>query len=514
MLVRKIVRGLVVSPVDKNVKDRLLECPALYWEGYKTTFWNNHYRVQPGLTEDLVLSRWCAFYRRRGYEKYVKLSRVGHKVPGVAYTMVKMKDLDPASPHYLHPRRRPLTPYGGKGRQRHPLWKLMKICGAILKKAVVSAGLRCWNLDRCSDFASSLPVTWKRLYDVGDDQCGVRVVAFPFDIKSMFTELDKQEVMRAARFVLTENPGWKSPSQRLGKVGFYPVGAFISSLDGKWNVRIGKGLRQRKHELFIPFRVVLDIIEFDLRESLMTCGKYIVTQCFGIPMGSFLSALLAGLTVSVAEHKFYSNLPPSVATRVDGLRYADDGLVLVVEWDGVESADSIFQRFVDGCYPPPLELEVEQHTGMFHFLECTVYLGVKSAWALHRLKNWEEWTRSGRLQYRVWTGKGSWSASARGTLIGTLVRASRNCSRLPHMWTGVVVAMLRVLVDAQVAGGYSIRSFRNILSMLAVSKVDDGLWKLLHRLTRRVQCFEELYNFFSSEMLEAAYSASRIMPSI
>ena len=112
---------------------------------------------------------------------------------------------------------------------------------------------------------------------MGDDQCGVRVVAFPFDIKAMFTELDKQEVMRAARFVLTENPGWKSPSQRLGKVGFYPVGAFISSLDGKWNVRIGKGLRQRKHELFIPFRVVLDIIEFDLRESLMTCGKYIVT---------------------------------------------------------------------------------------------------------------------------------------------------------------------------------------------------------------------------------------------
>ena len=50
----------------------------------------------------------------------------------------------------------------------------------------------------------------------------------------------------------------------------------------------------------------------------------------------------------------------------------DDGAVAIVEWDGVESAGSVFQRFVDECYPAPLQLEVEEHEGQFDLLETHV----------------------------------------------------------------------------------------------------------------------------------------------
>ena len=46
-----------------------------------------------------------------------------------------------------------------------------------------------------------------------------------------------------------------------------------------------------------------------------------------------------------------------LACRVEGVRYADDGAVAIVEWEGVQSAADVFQLFVDNCYPKPLQLE-------------------------------------------------------------------------------------------------------------------------------------------------------------
>ena len=63
--------------------------------------------------------------------------------------------------------------------------------------------------------------------------------------------------------------------------------------------RAGPGTRKRAGEVFLPLEVVLAVVvKFDLQESVMLCGKHMMWQEQGIPMGSFLSALLAGLTVA------------------------------------------------------------------------------------------------------------------------------------------------------------------------------------------------------------------------
>ena len=224
------------------------------------------------------------------------------------------------------------------------------------------------------------------------------------------------------------------------------------------------------------------MVEFDLSESVMKCGKHLLWQTRGIPMGSFLSAILAGLTVAVAEHRFYATLPPSVAERVHGVRYADDGVVVIVEWDEVVPAKEVFDRFVAECYPPPLALEVEEHAGTFQLLECDVHTTPGGlGWTMHRSKNWGTWLRDGRNRFRVWTGSGSWTNSQRGILIGTLLRADACCSKGPEVFPLRVRALLRVLVEAQGVGGYTMSAIRAVLKHLVKRSPprEVVLWQVL-----------------------------------
>ena len=493
--VRRLLDGLVVSPVDRNVKDRLVECPVLYWKGYRETFWTGSYRERVAAdaeTEQQILARWEREYVAAGWSRYAALLPGPRRaVPGTAYTMVKMKDLAADSPHVRAPRRRPLTPYGGRGAgsRGHPMRTLMRMCGAALRVAMEAAELRCWHLQSTSGFSPRMDAIWERLRCVGAGQPQRRVCHFPFDVKSMFTELSKDAVLDAVKWVLLDNPGWhrRCDIARLQKQRRrshrYPTGLHVTASGGERpTARVLWGARQRVGEKFLPLQVVLDVVRFDLRESVMKCGRHLLWQDSGIPMGSFLSALLAGLTVAVAEHRFYQRLPPEIAQRVEGVRYADDGTVVIVEWAGVPEAKTVFQRFVDECYPAPLELEVEEHEGAFKLLECDVQTFPEgSGWTMHRSKTWGDWLKTGRGRFRVWTGPGSWTATQRGVLIGTLLRADACCTKRPEVFPLRVRALLRVLVEAQKDGGYTMPTIRRTLRYLvkSASPRDVLLWQVL-----------------------------------
>jgi hypothetical protein len=477
--VRQRVVDLVVSPVDRNPKDRLIECPVLYHAGYQKTFFTDHYEERAE-SESGILQRWAMEAAQRGWLKYFKLPpRSAWKVPGVCYTMCKMKDLAADSKHAADPRRRPMSPYGGRGpgSKHHPLKRIMKLCGAVLQTAMADAGLRCWHLSSTHKFADGIHAEWDRLAQLGGPDGRTRL--FPFDVKAMFTELDKTAVLEAVAWVLRDNAGWHSTSAATGRR--YPRGAYVSRVNGKFVARVGSGLRKLDGEVYIPLSVVLEVVEFDLREAVMRCGVHLLWQIGGIPMGSFLSAIVAGLTVAVAEHRFYARLPPSLAERVGGIRFADDGLVAIREWLGVESAAALFKRFVDGCYPPPLELEVEEHEGVFNLLESTIVQAGSALVVSHRLKNWQEWITTGKGRFRVWTGRGSWTAAgSRGLVVGALLRATRSCSSAPVYWRARALAIMRVLVEAEEVGGFRFHELRRTLTYLVTRRgVADPIWPFI-----------------------------------
>ena len=55
--VRHLVDGLVLSPVDRNTKDRLIQCPALYWQGVLEDSFRERTPGVDAETEEAVLQR-------------------------------------------------------------------------------------------------------------------------------------------------------------------------------------------------------------------------------------------------------------------------------------------------------------------------------------------------------------------------------------------------------------------------------------------------------------------------
>lgn len=475
--VKRLVAGLVVSPLDRNGKDRLLECAASYHAGYRATFWTPDY-VECTETEAQILTRWCATAEVQGWTKLAKLPPTkSQKIPGTSYTMRKNKDFEPDSAHAAAPRCRPLTPYGGKGRKRHPLWRQMKMAGSVLKRALMDAGLRCWHLWATHHFPDSLVADQEELRALDPDG---RTVLFAFDVKNMFTCLDKTAVVEAVTWIIECNPGWERARTAAGRGSRYPRGAYVArGASNKFTARVGSGLHQQAGEMYLPLKMVLDLVRFDLRESVMRCGQHLLSQKSGVPMGSFLSALLAGITVAVSEHRFYARLPRQVADRVRGRRYADDGCVAIREGPGAPTAAELFSAFASGCYPAPLELEVEQHKGQFKLLESTVYQEGETVAVLHRLKNWSETNPEGTGKFRVWTGRDSWGARRRGLLVGLLTRAYRSCSHRGGNGFNVVLAITRALVEAQFAGRFSWRQLLRTLTYMSQRRPEEFMWTWL-----------------------------------
>ena len=108
---------------------------------------------------------------------------------------------------------------------------------------------------------------------------------------------------------------------------------------------------------------------------------------------------------------------------------------------------------------------------------------------IHRSKDWDVFFRTGRRRFRVWTGGDSWSGSQRGVLIGSLLRANANCSQHAAVFPLRMRAILRVIAEAQVWGGYSISVLRRVVSYLAAKTEEPAtaaFWRLLTFILRSV----------------------------
>jgi len=258
---------------------------------------------------------------------------------------------------------------------------------------------------------------------------------------------------------------------------------------------VGSGLGQWAGETYISLKMVLELVVFDIRESVMRCGVHLLWQRHGLPMGSFLSAILAGITVSVAEHRFYAQLPPTIAARVRGRRYADDGAVAIREWGGTSSSAEVFAQFEAGCYPKPLELEVEHHAGSFQLLESHIHLCGPALLVVHRLKNWDETNPAGTTKFRVWTGLGSWGAARKSVAIGALLRAYSSCS---HGGKGFIplLMVLRALVEMQTVAGYRWHQLGRLLVYMATRRAAEAVWAVLAQVLRGVDCGRSMWRAY------------------
>ena len=96
------------------------------------------------------------------------------------------------------------------------------MAGAVLKRALLDAGLRCWHLWATQDFPDKLVADQEQLRALDE---GGRTVLFAFDVKNMFTCLDKRAVLEAVSWIIECNPGWERARTGAGRGSRYPRGA-------------------------------------------------------------------------------------------------------------------------------------------------------------------------------------------------------------------------------------------------------------------------------------------------
>ena len=148
--------------------------------------------------------------------------------------------------------------------------------------------------------------------------------------------------------------------------------------------------------------------------------------------------------------------------------------------EGELPACQVFELVQQGCYPKPLTLEVDQHDGSFQILEAMVYMMPGEILVKHFSKNWALLKRKGFAPFQTWTHLSSWSGSARGTLVGTLLRAWRNCSTQPHFVWHVVGALIAVAAEAVTLGGYTNNTVRRCVKYLGWRHQTESVWDVLY----------------------------------
>ena len=107
--------------------------------------------------------------------------------------------------------------------------------------------------------------------------------------------------------------------------------------------------------------------------------------------------------------------------------------------------------------------------------------------------------RTGRRRFRV-GGDSAWSAgSQRGVLISTLLRANAKCSQNAAVFPLCMRAILRVVAEAHVWGGYSMSALRRVVSYLAAKteeRATAAFWRLLTFILRSVCSALYAYGLF------------------
>ena len=106
-------------------------------------------------------------------------------------------------------------------------------------------------------------------------------------------------------------------------------------------------------------------------------------------------------------------------------------------------------------------------------------MGKQDIYVVHHSKGWTYVEREGYTPYVAWTHIKSWSGAQQGTLVGTFIRALRNCSRQPMLAGVLVGAMMGVAVEAVILGGYSKRAVLQCLRYLMGRQSGDDarMWR-------------------------------------
>lgn len=328
--VRRRLKNMIVMRLDKSKGELYCECPVLHWRRIRENVndYKEVYEEEKNLTEGMIKKFQEEEYRRRKLEGVMNW-RGGE----IAKVRADAKSKDPEN------KTRIISSY-----RRVAMRKIWKMAGKGLTFMFMEMRkkVRHFTLHRLDELHGKLKKGLQRVRGVFGDY--TRIETGQFDVKRMFTNLGREEIRKAVKWLFEEtdkemrrkDEGGRGMERRSRR-------KFVTVTKETGEVRWGKGFGGEDVCTFSRENLE-DLVEMDLMFCYVKVGDVLMHQGQGAPIGGMLSRFYGDVVCAYQEWNFIKTLGRE-GRRVYGIRQVDD-LLIVMAWDGRREASKKWCEWV------------------------------------------------------------------------------------------------------------------------------------------------------------------------
>jgi hypothetical protein len=394
---KKLLDGMVIAPIDKNIGEFSISCPIIYekalkkaytiGDGYEQVWIRKHtpYQVkkmgkdkihkyvlnnehkgkkrQSGDRED-VIKAWKGIYKAKGWQRFGKFDDNGDiNKPYILFKSKNVTSKDIRKEKWA--KARPITP-----QTKHPMRIMYGKAGRAWYFIATNAeigGLTIPNLQDIPEFLRQSSSEIRKEYGTLKTKL--------YDIEGCFSFMPHNAIKIAVTEIVSQ-------LKRKGFSGVWVPRSKKNPCTWKQKDRNMK----RKTGTWMPLEELKDILIFALDNTYIKMDEdTVLRQTLGIPMGNALSPGICILTCAWMEKEWMASIDKETLERVRGARYMDD--ILLIYSNEIKEKEFL-ESIKNHCYWEPLVLtECQTDT----FLENKFFI-TKNSEIGFRLKNDNEET--------------------------------------------------------------------------------------------------------------------------
>ena len=360
------LEDLVVMGIDKCRNRKLVLCPLLFRQKYRSTFPVQDDQVH---FERITLSvEDYAAWLKKEYDrrKWYQIATWHNGSPPIPYNLWKLKDIITPCEKVMASkgkccRQRPISP-----NTHHWCRRVFRRVGSVLRLICLSLPRSSVNFIRSQDLLQYI----KEWNGSVDPEEVTRVILHVGDIANCYDELNHDDCLDGVAWALSNMPQWQQTTARPRRtIDRYSVDRF-----SRRDITAGPDLTSDRTRIELNTNQILSVCEFDIRNSILCIDGVLWKRLLGAPMGGFLSAFYAMLNFAYVEHKCVMPMFTKMGIPGGVKRYMDDIIVALLCRNPDEvAAATAFVHELDkpSVYPPPLCLNMEPQ-GNQEFLEANV----------------------------------------------------------------------------------------------------------------------------------------------
>jgi ribosomal protein L19 len=460
---KRSLKGMIVSALDKSSGELYCECPIVHYERMVENVrdYKEVYEVQRNLTPQLILKFMKEEWRAKGLYKIASWT-----AGNIPRARADPKSKDPIKKTRL------ISSY-----RKSPLRRLWRLAGKGLTFVFqnLRKKVRHFTLHRLDAMKRKVGKGLKRISKVYGNE--TEILTAQFDVKRMFTDLDRGEIMKALSWLFGEVGKMKKDQGRELRTNRRYV---TVRREEPHLVRWGRAANDEATACFSLEELKL-CVEMDLKWCYLSVGEVVMKQGNGAPIGGMMSRFYGDLVCSYHEWQMIKRMGKG-SRRVYGIRQVDDLIMMQAVRRGDAQSQAEGERLwkeVRGdegerkVYKGGLEIEEEevvdnekQRVHEFAGTILSIRKDGKSFEARTRNKNWKSLMENGRQEKHRYPSKGSYVSTMikEGVMVGSLARIPTQC--YPEK-----LAVTCLLQDAVewVSVGYELADYRRCVRRMGMN---------------------------------------------